>query len=258
MKKQYLSLLLFLSISLSSLFSQNNGKVDKALSGFLNTAFMEKFQDVKIEAENKVRAFKKDLSDGIYDSNEEQELRTAYDKTARRFNKVLTDIKKDFLDRKKLKYITKYPDSYSKGLELEMYKLSDYYSQNFLQKWMDITGEDGSALLLILAEIIPLITDGVGYIKKIRQQSKKYTHEYLDAHLVEPNRFHLWDEISNDGAFDYPTEDAEYMEEEIEDGEMEEEMDELEGKSLKAKPTKGKTQSNIRRYRKSKIKKKNG
>ena len=38
---------------------------------------------------------------------------------------------------KKLKYIQKFPDSYIKGLELELYQLSDFYAINFQQPLAD-------------------------------------------------------------------------------------------------------------------------
>jgi len=105
-------------------------------------------------------------------------------------------IKDDFLDREKLKYITEYPDTYAKGLELEMYKLSDFYAENFQQTLADVTGNDvdGSALFLLLTEIFGLTKEIVDYVGAIKKAAKQFNEAYLQEKLIEPYRFPLWHE----------------------------------------------------------------
>ena len=130
-------------------------------------------------------------------------LRIGYDQTAARFNQVLTNIKADFLNPKKLKFISKFPDDYLKGLELELYQLSDFYAVNFQQPLADAQAVDvdGGAVFLLISELIGLSKGLFSYFGQIRQNAKQYNEAYLQQHLYRPYRMRQWDEI-NQGGYD--------------------------------------------------------
>jgi len=195
MKTKSLLLSFLFTLCSVSILSAQGKKVDKALQGFLGTDFMVKFNEMSQEAEKTIQTFM--LNKHKYAPEDVQRVQSAYDQTAQRFNQVLIDIKKDFMDKKKMKYISKYPDSYSKGLELELYKLNDYYAQNFQQVISDVTGEeiDGAGILIILAEVFSLTKGVVGYFSNLKQQRKYMTDSYLQENMIEPNRFPKWNEI---------------------------------------------------------------
>lgn len=183
----------------NQIFAQNNGKMDGALNGFLNTEFMIKLKDMKIEAEVSVQNFKK--VSGTLKPEAVRKVQTGYDQTAYRCNQLLTNIKNDFLNPKKLKFIQKFPDSYIKGLELELYQLSDFYAVNFQQPLADATGNqmDGGALLLILTELVSVTKGIVGYFGQIKRDARQYNESYLQQHLVKPFSFRYWNEINAEG-----------------------------------------------------------
>lgn len=176
-------------------------KVDGALQSFLNSEFMVKMNDMKIEAEAAVRTFKQQSMN--LDPNDVKKVRVGYDQTAARFNQVLTNIKADFMNPKKLKFISKFPDDYLKGLELELYQLSDFYAVNFQQPLADAQAEnvDGGAVFLIISELIGLTKGLFTYFGQIKQNSRQYNEAYLQQHFYKPYRMRLWDEV-NQGGFD--------------------------------------------------------
>ena len=191
---------LALGLSLTNLAAQPN-KVDGALHSFLNSEFMVKMNDMKIEAEAAVRTFKQQSMS--LDPEAVKRVRIGYDQTSARFNQVLINIKADFLNPKKLKFISKFPDDYLKGLELELYQLSDFYAVNFQQPLADAQAEnvDGGAVFLIISELIGLSKGLFTYFGQIRQNSRQYNEAYLQQHFYKPYRMRQWDEV-NQGGFD--------------------------------------------------------
>ena len=181
--------------------TQAQEKVDEALRGFLQTPFMTRFQDMRSEAEATVRSFKQEQN--RYRPQDVARVQVAYDQTARRFNMVLENIKSDFLNSEKMKFIAKFPETYSQGMELELYRLSDFYAQNFQQALSDVTGSSvyGSPLVLILAELIGLTKGLVGHLNELKRQSRLYTEASLNRFLVQPYRFPSWQEIQVDGSY---------------------------------------------------------
>lgn len=196
--------LLILSFLLStfSIHAQSSTKIDGALSGFLKTEFMMKFQDLKTEAEGLATAFKSEQNK--YSVQDRTRVSTAYDKTARRFNAVLVDIKTDFLNKDKIKVISKFPDMYADGLRADMRDLSDYYAQNFQQALSDVTQDevDGSAIVILLIELVKLSSEGIHGLVQMRKNAKKYDDTYLSQHLVRPNQFRYWEQLGSNNSND--------------------------------------------------------
>jgi hypothetical protein len=191
--KTFPLLLLFVLIG-SGLFAQKGA--DEAIKAFTGTEFMVKFRELRERSQNAVTEFKQIQHN--YPEEDVTRVRQAYDRTATKFNDLLESIKADFLDKKKMKYITEYPDSYSKGLELELYKLSDYYSQNFQQTIREVTGDqiDGTPMILLITEIIGLTKEVVDYMVRLKRAAKQLNAESIESKLIQPNRFKAWHEIA--------------------------------------------------------------
>ena len=190
---QSIFLLLF---SASILSAQPNKKVMPALAKFLNTEFMLKFRDLRIEAESAalgVQARKDELK-----SADLMRLRSAYDQTASRANNLLENIKQDFLNPKKLKSIAEFPEMYSDGLRYKLQELSDFYAANFQQVLADaqVKNVDGSAILLLVVELISLSKGLTDYFAAIKRESRQYTETYLQENFIQPYRWRYWDEIA--------------------------------------------------------------
>ncbi len=170
--------------------------ITPALQNFLQTNFMQQFQDIRIQAEAQVRTFTQQA--GQYQPQDVARVQIAYDQTAQRFNQLLEMVKQDFMDTGKLKYISKYPDSYSAGLELEIHKLSDFYSKNFQQSLADVTGNqmDGSPLLILLFDLVKFTGSAVSHFVQIRREARTYNDQYLNRYFIAPNRFKTWRELT--------------------------------------------------------------
>jgi len=198
--KKILLLGLIVCIFLPNTQAQNsNEKISDALRQFMQTEFMQQYSDLRIQAESEASNLIANAS--MYEPQDVTRVQIAYDRTAQRFNGLLDKIKGDFLDNQKLKFITRFPEDYSRGLELDIRELSDFYSQNLQQTLADVTNnqQDGSALLLLLMDLVKFSSTAIQHFSKIKQEARRYTDSYLTTHLVKPNRFKTWNEISNGG-----------------------------------------------------------
>jgi hypothetical protein len=193
---------LFLVIGLffSTTLGAQNNKLEGPLQEFVNTSFMLKFKDVKIEAEAAVRRFK--LQAHQLDPAAVQQVQTGYEQSAYRFNQLLFSIKGDFLNSKKVKYIAEFPDDYLRSLELELHQLTEFYAMHFLQPLADANEEhlDGSAAILLIAELVGLTKGLFDYFSRVRQYSRQFNENYLQQYLVQPFKFRGWDEIGAEGS----------------------------------------------------------
>lgn len=179
-------------------FAQPNKKVGPALTKFLNTEFMVKYRDLRIEAES--AAIGAQSRKDQMKSSDVFRLRTAYDQTATRANQMLEGIKQDFLNGKKLKSIAEFPDMYSDGLRYKLQDLADFYAANFQQALADASVEkeqvDGSAVLLLVVELIGLTKGLTNYFADIKREARQYTEAHLQENLVQPYRWRYWDELA--------------------------------------------------------------
>lgn len=198
--KTQLFLYLAISFFLSSSLEAQSNKIEGPLQAFVNTSFMLKFKDVKIEAEAAVRRFK--VQSHNLDPKDVQAVQTGYEQSAYRFNQLLFNIKGDFLNTKKVKYISQFPDDYLRSLELELGQLTEFYSMHFLQPLADANAEnvDGSAAVLLIVELVGLTKGLINYFSKVRQHSRRFSENYLQQNLIQPFHFRAWDEISAEGS----------------------------------------------------------
>lgn len=197
MKKHIVPLLVLLLAALGAA-AQPNKKVGPALTKFLNTDFMVKFRDLRINAESaalQVQSNKDNLQQADL-----FRLRSAYDQTATRANQLLTNVKQDFMNSKKLKSISEFPEMYSDGLGYKLQDISDFYAANFQQALADASISkdevDGGAFLLLIVELIGLTKGLTNYFSDIRREARQYTDAHLQEHLVMPYRWRYWDELA--------------------------------------------------------------
>lgn len=175
--------------------ARNYKKIDASLQGFLETEFMKNYKELKLEIESQASAFKAQAQK--LSPDKVVRVKKAYIQISDKFNKLLFDIKRDFLDRKKLKHISKYPDMYSASLELRLRNLKDDYSHDFARVVAEITGTDefSATPFMAIFSIIRLAVGFTDYLAKMRHESRQMKEEHLDEFLVEPFRFRTWFEI---------------------------------------------------------------
>jgi hypothetical protein len=125
-------------------------------------------------------------------------VKAAYERTADKFNAQLTDMKADFMDDRKLRYIQDFPDDYVKGLSMDVNGLTSFYQSNLQSTVQDVTdaGIDGNSLLLLVAELAKLTPELVSNISQLRASVKEFDDKFLEENLVLPYRFKKWDEIN--------------------------------------------------------------
>jgi len=189
-----LKLIIFITFALFSTINVNAQSVNQVLNDFQQTEFMLSFTQIQYQAQRSVRTFKNNEQD--YDEMDLQNLKKAYNETAKQYNQLLANIKIDFLKKQKMKSIASMPHEYAKSLELDLRQLNEVYHTNYQQTLMDITGElDGSSIDVLWKKVIKFPKKMIQKIVGLAKASKHFKAEILESRLVEANRFLYWDEI---------------------------------------------------------------
>ena len=177
-------------------FTQKREKMDGALRAFIETPFMQKFKDLRLESENLVLTFKENKQN--YSASEINRVKTAYQKTVDKFNAQLLDIKADFMNERKLQYIQDFPEDYTSGLTSDINDLTSFYQSNLQLTIQDVTDAnvDGNSLLSLVAELAKLVPGMVTSISELRSSVKKFEDTYLEEKLIVPYKFKTWEEIN--------------------------------------------------------------
>jgi len=170
-------------------------EIDKSLEGFLQTPLMDKFKDLKIEAESLVITFKTRQQD--FASEDINTIKGSYENFVTAYNKVLRQIKTDFMNRKQRKAISNNPNWYAATLELQFRNLEDKYTQNLLQEVANLTGSDDYSAfpLVALLGMIDLARDFVNHIARIKYEGKKIREQHLEQYFIQPYSMRHWRDL---------------------------------------------------------------
>lgn len=189
------------SIAIAQGTATSNKQLDPALRKFVQSDIMIKFKDLKREAENSVSTFKSELNN--YKPEQIQKVKTGYDKTADRFNQELENMKLDFVNKKKLKYILEFPKDYARSLELNFRELAQYYAENFQQPLQDVrqSKEDGGIVIALFMELFKLVPEVINHFNEMKEMANRYDEAYLEKWLVTPFKFLTWIEIQAESGY---------------------------------------------------------
>ena len=205
--KKILCLLIILTSCLNQSFTiaqgtaSSNKQLDPALRKFVQSEIMIKFKDLKREAENSVSSFKSEMNN--YKPDQIQKVKSGYDKTADRFNQELENMKMDFVNKKKLKYILEFPKDYSRSLELNFRELAQYYAENFQQPLQDVrqSKEDGGIVIALFMELFKLVPEVINHFNEMKEMAARYDDAYLEKWLITPFKFLTWTEIQAEAGY---------------------------------------------------------
>ena len=178
-------------------FKKANGKsivVGNAIQKFNTTDFMVRFRDFKDQMEADARDFI--THQNKYSVKDVRRVQMSYDKTAAKFNQIMLEIKEDFKDKDKIKVVNQYPTMYSDALKGKIDGLEDFYKANFQQTLSEVTEKDGSALLLVLVDLIKAAGELSQHFKALKYEKEFMNDQYLQENLVKPNKLPSWTEIS--------------------------------------------------------------
>jgi hypothetical protein len=187
-------LLSFMAIIVASSSFAQSGAVP-ALQTLQQTPFFNDFKELRDRSQTAVKNFK--AIQGRYSKEQVDNVVYAYNSSADYFNAALQNIKADLMQKEKRKYLIAYPDSYSKQVEADLYRAKEYYANTFQKEITELTNGQitGTALLVLLPQIIKYAQMAIEVVKRIDSEIKKMNEAILDQYLVEPYRFKHWDEI---------------------------------------------------------------
>jgi hypothetical protein len=189
-----------------SAVAESHKKIDKALHGFLQTEFMQKYRELKVEAESLVAAFKTQASQ--IPPKDVARVKKAYERISYQFNDQLVEIKRDFMDKKKLKLIKNNKEMYSNSLQYKLRELKDDFSQDFEVVVAEVTGSDMYAAVPLgaILGLIKLAADFTDFLIRSGYEARRVKEEHLTQYLMEPYRFKGWEEIMMLEGEMYPSE----------------------------------------------------
>ncbi len=188
-------LLIFLFAAVASFAQPKGNSTYAGLTQFLNTEFVQKFEQSRNKAEQAVRDFNRIKDE--FAPEDVMRVMDAYNASAEQFNQVLYNIKADLLDRQKRKFIIQYPQDYSRQIETDLNVAKDYYQSHFQNVVFEVTGGrvSGMPFLALLPEIIKYGKIAFQIFQNIKAEIKKYNDSILEDHLIQPYRFHSWNEL---------------------------------------------------------------
>jgi hypothetical protein len=165
------------------------------LNQFLNTEFINKYEEARDRAEQSVKDFKTIQSE--FSPEEVSSVMDGYNASAERFNQVLYKVKDDLLDKQKRKFIIQFPDDYARQIEGELNRAKDFYANNYQRRLVEVTDGriTGTPLLLLLPEIIKYGKIAFQLFQSIKAEMKKYNESMMDQYLIQPYRFKSWNEL---------------------------------------------------------------
>ena len=167
--------------------------LSNGIERFKNTEFMMRFNDLKNQVEGDAEDFLAHRN--RYKAQDIRKVQSAYDRTTIKFNQVMLDIKQDFMDKEKIKMINKFPQMYSDGLASKINDLERVYRENLQLALSQVTDNSGSAILVILLELVKASSELSAYFKGMKFEKNAMSEEYINQHLVQPNRLSTWREL---------------------------------------------------------------
>ncbi len=188
-------LIFFPAVFPASLCQGQGSSTYMGLNQFLNTEFVQKYEEARNRAEQSVRDFKQIQSE--FSQEDVTAVMDGYNASAERFNQVLYKIKEDLLNKQKRKFIVKYPDDYSRQIEGELNRAKEFYANNYQRQLARVTDGriTGTPLLLLLPEIIKYGKIAFQIFQTIRAEMKKYNEAMMEEYLIQPYRFRSWNEL---------------------------------------------------------------
>ncbi len=172
-----------------------NKKVIAAVHQLMDIPFFSSFDSIGNVMEGAARRVKNDPL--LYSETEMNQLQNAYETSAMRFNKVLTSMKMDLLNPKKLKLILNDPKTYSESYQFKLEQADNAYQQEFVQLKAKIDNDkqiDGFSIPLLIT-ILEGTYQVFKYLQEVKREVRKFTEELLDTYLVAPHRVLLWEEL---------------------------------------------------------------
>ena len=168
------------------------------LNCFLNSEFILKFEEARSRMEQSAYDFKALAELEDFSDEEVQLVIDAYNASATRFNDGLYKIKDDLLDRRKRKFLIRYPEDYAMQIEADLNQATNYYQNTYGRTVTELTAGriQTVSFLVLLPEIIKYGKLAFALFNKIKQEVRKYNEEMIDQYLIESHRFHSWDEIA--------------------------------------------------------------
>jgi len=173
----------------------NAQSVFGALNQFLSQDFFTEYEELRDRAEESAMQFK--YIQHKYSEEEVMDVIQAYDASARFYNSILENIKKDLLNKKKRKYMVQFPEDFAKKTEADLYRAKEFYEMTFQKEIIRVTDGEitGMAFLAMMPQIIGYAKSAFSIYKKIKKEMEKFNNELLEKHLIQKYRFKTWEEI---------------------------------------------------------------
>ena len=190
-------ILLFVSlVSMPAVFAQSKReqKMQAAIDALMTTQFVQKYKEYKELVELTASDFK--AISPNYDKMEVDRIRFNYESSRAAFDKILSGVKKDLLDKTTRGYIAENADRYTQFVASELEMAMNNYQESVIYKINLLTGQQTVGFgITDLKLILDLVFDVVGVISSINKELERMSEEYLDANFTNLLKIRSWDEL---------------------------------------------------------------
>lgn len=197
-KKLILPLLCLLALPVLAQ-AQVAKKIDKntaTLNALKSTDFYKKFDELKGRIETSVAQFHSDMKTRNYSPGDVEEIASAYDNVASKFDEILTRLNKDITGASKKNEFLKHPEKFASGYIPSLQRAYDSF-KNGCQLKMDRLSGGGRGRAFEMDEVDALLESAESFSKAIEQNKSRLSKmdaDFFERNFIQDLRLKRWEE----------------------------------------------------------------
>jgi Cu/Ag efflux protein CusF len=193
MKKLQITTFLILSITASVVAQSRAVKWQRTIDGLEKSEFIQAFTKAKSSIEKQMTDF--NGKKATLKAEDVEEVKKGYEASMVKFDKLLDDLKKDFLDKEARIIMTRSPDRFTKYYNSELEEAVRFYNNQCLSKADAlVNASQGAFGLAEIQLILGLGKEVFDLINQYKDNMTKMSSEYFENHLIKNLRLKKWDQ----------------------------------------------------------------
>jgi hypothetical protein len=172
--------------------AKRENKWQETIDGLEKTEVIQKYIKAKENIEKQMTDFHRQKS--TLNPNDVEEIRKGYDASVGKFDKILEDLKKDFMSAQARKIMNQSPDRFVKYYNGEVDEAVRFYGNNCNSKIEALLYADGGGTgITEVMALIGLASELVKIIDKWQDKVQKMSGDYFDNNFIQKLRLKKWD-----------------------------------------------------------------
>ena len=171
--------------------SKRQQKWRTTIEGLEKTEFVQKYSKAKERIESQITEFHRNKA--THNAADVEEVHKGYEATVANFDKLLDDLKSNFMSKENRQMMAKFPDKYTKMYNAELEDIVRVYNNNCLVKMEALNPESGAFGLMDVGLIIQLGNELIKMIREQQNKIEKMSATYFEDNFVHKLRLKKWD-----------------------------------------------------------------